>query len=80
MTDLTTHTMSSVLVVDDDESIRLLLRKWMDAEGYRVSIAENGLSAVEKATAKPPDVILLDAQMPVRWARCSAALPVPGLR
>ena len=60
-----TKTMSSVLVVEDDESMRLLLRKWMEGDGYRVDIAENGFKAVEKATAEPPDVILLDAQMPV---------------
>ena len=60
-----TKTTSSVLVVDDDESMRLLLQKWMGGEGYRVAVAENGVSAVEKATAEPPDVILLDAQMPV---------------
>lgn len=59
-----TQTKSSVLVVDDDESIRLLLRKWMQDEGYRVAVVENGFKAVDKATAEPPDVILLDAQMP----------------
>ena len=59
-----TKTTSSVLVVDDDESMRLLLQKWMGGEGYRVAVAENGVSAVEKATAEPPDVILLDAKMP----------------
>ena len=60
-----TKTMSSVLVVEDDESMRLLLQKWMEGDGYRVDVAENGFKAVEKATAEPPDVILLDAQMPV---------------
>ena len=60
-----TKTMSSVLVVEDDESMRLLLRKWMEGDGYRVDVVENGFKALEKATAEPPDVILLDAQMPV---------------
>ena len=60
-----TKIMSSVLVVEDDESMRLLLRKWMEGDGYRVDVVENGFKALEKATAEPPDVILLDAQMPV---------------
>jgi len=60
-----TKTMSSVLVVDDDESMRLLLQKWMQGDGYRVTLSENGFDAVDKASAEPPDVILLDAQMPV---------------
>jgi len=59
-----TKTTSSVLVVDDDESMRLLLQRRMESDGYRVVVAEDGLSAVEKASAEPPDVILLDAKMP----------------
>ena len=40
-----TKTMSSVLVVEDDESMRLLLQKWMEGDGYRVDVAENGFKA-----------------------------------
>jgi len=53
-----------VLVVDDDESMRLLLQRHMEADGYRVVSAENGLRAVVVAEAEAPDIVLLDAQMP----------------
>ena len=55
---------SVVLVVDDDESMRLLLQRQMEGDGYRVVLAEDGFSAVEKASAEPPDIVLLDALMP----------------
>jgi cyclic di-GMP phosphodiesterase len=59
-----TKPMSVVLVVDDDQSMRLLLQRQMENDGYRVVTAEDGLTAIDKATANPPDVVLLDALMP----------------
>lgn len=53
-----------VLVVDDDESVRALLRRLMERDGYRVVTADDGAKAVELAMAEPPDVLLLDAMMP----------------
>ena len=53
-----------VLIVDDDESMRLLLQRHMELDGYRVSMAEDGLRAVVAAEAELPDIVLLDAQMP----------------
>ncbi len=53
-----------VLIVDDDESMRLLLQRHMELDGYRVSTAEDGLRAVVAAEAEQPDIVLLDAQMP----------------
>ena len=61
-----TETTSTVLIVDDDESMRELLRRMMEDAGYEVAVAPDGISALEKASAQPPDVILLDAQMPVK--------------
>jgi len=54
-----------VLVVDDEENIRELLRESLEDEGYRVSVAKNGQEAVEKARALKPDTILMDVKMPV---------------
>lgn len=54
-----------VLVVDDDESVRALLQRQMELDGYRVASAEDGASAIVKADEEPPDIILLDAVMPV---------------
>ena len=56
--------MPLVLVVDDDESMRALLQRQMEREGYRVAVAENGPAAIVKAAGEPPDVVLLDALMP----------------
>jgi len=53
-----------VLVVDDEEQNRSLLRDPLEARGYEIAEAENGLQALEKVAARPPDVILLDLMMP----------------
>jgi class 3 adenylate cyclase len=54
----------SVLVVDDEEQNRSLLRDPLKARGYRVAEAENGLHALQQIAANPPDVVLLDLMMP----------------
>lgn len=53
-----------VLVVDDEEQNRSLLRDPLEARGYKVEEAENGLQALQKIAVHPPDVILLDLMMP----------------
>lgn len=53
-----------VLVVDDEEQNRSLLRDSLEARGYEVEEAENGMEALQKIAARPPDVILLDLMMP----------------
>jgi len=49
-----------VLVVDDDESIREFIVGVLEDEGYTVAAAPDGLAALDRAAAQPPDVILLD--------------------
>jgi PAS domain S-box-containing protein len=56
---------AQVLVVDDGDENRELLRLVLEEAGLRVETAENGAVAVEKATARPFDVVLMDMQMPV---------------
>lgn len=53
-----------VLVVDDEEQNRGLLRDPLEARGYLVEEAESGEEALEKVAENPPDVILLDLMMP----------------
>jgi len=53
-----------VLVIDDEEPIRLLCRVNLEAEGMEVLEAPDGNTGVELATAQAPDVILLDVMMP----------------
>jgi two-component system cell cycle sensor histidine kinase/response regulator CckA len=60
----TARSLGFVLVVDDEEQNRTLLRDPLEARGYEVEEAENGLLALQKIAARPPDVILLDLMMP----------------
>ena len=53
-----------VLVVDDDPGLRLICRFNLEAAGMEVREAPDGATALEMATADPPDVILLDVMMP----------------
>src|SRR5207248_3063326 len=54
-----------VLVVDDDEFNRLVLRRYLPAPPLRVAFAVNGRAALEAAEHDWPDVVLLDLEMPV---------------
>jgi adenylate cyclase len=60
----TTRSPGFVLVVDDEEQNRTLLRDPLEARGYEVEEAENGMQALQKIATRPPDVILLDLMMP----------------
>jgi DNA-binding response OmpR family regulator len=54
-----------ILVVDDDEDIRLLLRYELSPEGHEVLEAANGEEALALLAAQPVDLVLLDIMMPV---------------
>src|ERR1700730_398603 len=60
----TIRSLGFVLVVDDEEQNRTLLRDPLEARGYEVEEAENGMQALQKIAVRPPDVILLDLMMP----------------
>lgn len=53
-----------VLIVDDEEPIRELLREFLTGAGYEVLAAANGEEAIEVAQRERPDLILLDIRMP----------------
>ncbi|CAM3715645.1 response regulator transcription factor [Alkalicoccus chagannorensis] len=53
-----------LLVVDDEERIRRLLRMYLEKEGYTIEDAENGESALEKALKFDYDAVILDLMMP----------------
>jgi two-component system, chemotaxis family, chemotaxis protein CheY len=56
----------TILIVDDDRSIRRSLHAALDDEGYSVDEADNGLEALRRLRRGPrPNVILLDLMMPV---------------
>ena len=76
----------TILVVDDFDDTRLLLRTFLERKGFRVVEAENGLEAVSKAHNKDPDLIIMDMQMPyldglaatrkIRETKVSGTLPI----
>jgi CheY-like chemotaxis protein len=56
--------MATILVVDDDESIRDLLRLHLSAAGYEVHVAEDAIAAGYLVLRSPPDLIISDVHMP----------------
>jgi CheY-like chemotaxis protein len=57
--------MSTVLVVDDDASTRVVLRLVLETAGYKVVEAEHGEAALAQFSLKPPDIVTTDLTMPV---------------
>lgn len=58
------HTGKRVLVVDDEEDIRKLVRRLLTAEGHDVIEADRGLVALRVVKEHVPDLIVLDAMLP----------------
>jgi len=56
--------MKKILLVDDEEGIQLLYREEFEEAGYEVSSAYNGEEALEKFQQNPPDLVVLDINMP----------------
>jgi DNA-binding response OmpR family regulator len=54
----------TILVVDDEESIRFLYREELEDEGYRVITASDGEEALRKLRKEAPDLVTLDIRMP----------------
>jgi DNA-binding response OmpR family regulator len=53
-----------ILVVDDDEDIRLLLRELLERAGYTVDAAADGRTALRQLYSMPPALVILDVSMP----------------
>jgi diguanylate cyclase (GGDEF)-like protein len=57
-------TTATVLIADDSLVIRAVVRNGLEDEGYRVTEAVDGITALEQCRQEPPDVVLLDIEMP----------------
>jgi DNA-binding NtrC family response regulator len=55
--------MARVLVVDDDESLRILYSKELTDEGYQVETVSSGREALDSINASRPDIVVLDIKM-----------------
>ena len=53
-----------ILVVDDEPDLTELVKRNLENEGFEVEVAYNGVEAMEKVAANPPDAIVLDVMMP----------------
>lgn len=77
---------ATILLVDDDNILRNLVKVWLEARNYRVITASNGREGVERAGREQPDAIILDGSMPemdgfealkhIRRNRTTARTPV----
>jgi len=54
----------TILLVEDTDSVVLMLRDYLELSGYKVEVARDGLEGVSKSIAMRPDLILMDVQMP----------------
>jgi CheY-like chemotaxis protein len=54
----------TILVVDDFDDTRLLLRTWLERKGYRVIEAHDGRQAIDAVQDMVPDLIIMDVEMP----------------
>ncbi len=59
-------TRKKILIADDEPDILEILHFNLQAEGYEVHTAKNGLQAIEKAKIIQPDLIILDIMMPIK--------------
>ena len=57
-------TRPTILLVEDFDDTRLMMKLWLSRSGYRVIEAENGEEAVARAESDLPDLIIMDVMMP----------------
>ena len=55
---------ATILIIDDDESMRELLRLHLSSAGYEVQVAEDAIAAGYMVLKKAPDLIITDVNMP----------------
>lgn len=58
------ETSAKILIVDDDENTREILRRWLAKEGYTTVSAGDGEECLRALAAEPFDIVLLDVMMP----------------
>ena len=55
-----------VLIVEDDRALGAFLKSGLESEGHKVEWVEDGDAALDSATARPPDLMVLDLSLPKR--------------
>jgi DNA-binding response OmpR family regulator len=64
----------SVLIVDDDPSIRALVALALDFDGYATRTAANGVEALGEVEREVPDLVVLDMHLPIMDGRALARI------
>src|SRR5919112_2987872 len=59
------NTKSTILVAEDDEDNRFIMKMLLEMRGYRVVTAANGHEAIANAEREHPDLVLMDLRMPM---------------
>jgi CheY-like chemotaxis protein len=78
-----------ILIVEDNPGNQMLASAVLEREGYEVGLAESSVQALERVAAHPPDLILMDVQLPgmdglsltklLKSASETAAIPIVAL-
>lgn len=55
---------ASILIIEDEQSIRTVARAYLEQAGYRVMLAESGPAGLDLALQEQPDLIVLDLNLP----------------
>src|SRR5262245_41285442 len=58
--------MPRVLIVEDDYTTALVMSQYLEAYGYRTSVARNGVEALATFVDQPPDIAFVDCALPKR--------------
>ena len=56
--------LATVLLVDDEDQLRRVMKDLLEREGYRVAEAQNGIEALDQVDRHAPDIIVLDLNLP----------------
>lgn len=55
---------ATILIIDDQESVRMMLKRALEGAGYQIAEAANGRQGLECFRATPPDLVITDLAMP----------------
>ena len=61
--------MPSILLVDDEQSQRIILRRVLEREGHKIETADNGKTALELLRSNKFDLVISDMRMPQMTGR-----------
>ncbi len=56
--------MKRILVVDDDKTLRIVLKRYLEKQGYQVEVVESGKEGLVAFSKNPPDLVVSDVVMP----------------